>query len=641
MPANGHKAALPKPALAPRSRTRGGGSSSKKLAVYMLVGGASALMLIEARRLWPTVEESSARALEPLAAALAVADAPQFVAAPTASPPPPAAAAAAAASARPPAAQQSSATASWLSESWVPPATAPELDADADADADDGVEDGGDAWSTTPASDAAAAAAAVSAAAVAAPLDDDAEWCTRMRNQHGVVVGADWGTISEEGKGEWTVRGCDAILRGGGGGAPSVVGLARPAGAVARLAGTSPIRRRRRTTSSKLGVSAPLPTGEAAVAACDRLHKRGVVPGTSWGTLTTAEQRRWSALDCDRIDPTIVAERNKEAAYLGEYTSHLGAMLNARPQSRRIARIGGGGGKTVVAVCVCTTSRSIAEPSLSSLALFSVMLPSLVQSLKQEATGAAPAAAAGGGGGLSSWLLGGGVDVNGISAAAGLPSALGEQYEFWLYVLFDAGDSFYDSPARETEVLAWIDANVAAPLRESAGVTLRPALLRFENTMHKPGPAFNFMMRAAYDDGADYLYRINDDTMMVGAWARTAVATLRGFSPPNVGVVGPTCAEGNANIMTHDLVHRTHLQIFETYYPPIFSDWWMDDWITHVYGERRTRKGPFRVRHMIGVQGTRYAVDQSHSAKLASELSAGGARIAKFLDGGGGARQAT
>ena len=59
MPANGHKAALPKPALAPRSRTRGGGSSSKKLAVYMLVGGASALMLIEARRLWPTVEESS------------------------------------------------------------------------------------------------------------------------------------------------------------------------------------------------------------------------------------------------------------------------------------------------------------------------------------------------------------------------------------------------------------------------------------------------------------------------------------------------------------------------------------------------------------------------------------------------------
>ena len=57
MPANGHKAALPKPALAPRSRTRGGGSSSKKLAVYMLVGGASALMLIEARRLWPAVEE--------------------------------------------------------------------------------------------------------------------------------------------------------------------------------------------------------------------------------------------------------------------------------------------------------------------------------------------------------------------------------------------------------------------------------------------------------------------------------------------------------------------------------------------------------------------------------------------------------
>ena len=62
-----------------------------------------------------------------------------------------------------------------------------------------------------------------------------------------------------------------------------------------------------------------------------------------------------------------------------------------------------------------------------------------------------------------------------------------------------------------------------------------------------------------------------------------AVRALGGFSPPNVGVVGPYCAEGNTLILTHDFVHRTHLQIFAPhYYPPVFSDWWMDDWISKV-----------------------------------------------------------
>ena len=60
------------------------------------------------------------------------------------------------------------------------------------------------------------------------------------------------------------------------------------------------------------------------------------------------------------------------------------------------------------------------------------------------------------------------------------------------------------------------------------------------------------------------------------------VRVLGSFSPPNVGVVGPLCAEGNTLIMTHDFVHRTHLEIFEHYYPPVFSDWWMDDWISKV-----------------------------------------------------------
>lgn len=43
-------------------------------------------------------------------------------------------------------------------------------------------------------------------------------------------------------------------------------------------------------------------------------------------------------------------------------------------------------------------------------------------------------------------------------------------------------------------------------------------------------------------------------------------------------------------MITHDFVHKTHLRIFDTYYPPVLSDWWMDDWISHVYPADNARK---------------------------------------------------
>ncbi len=54
-------------------------------------------------------------------------------------------------------------------------------------------------------------------------------------------------------------------------------------------------------------------------------------------------------------------------------------------------------------------------------------------------------------------------------------------------------------------------------------------------------------------------------------------------------------------------------------------------WITHVYGPERTRKGPFRVQHMIGYQGTRYEIDFRHQSSLRGELRAGRRRIDAWL----------
>ena len=51
---------------------------------------------------------------------------------------------------------------------------------------------------------------------------------------------------------------------------------------------------------------------------------------------------------------------------------------------------------------------------------------------------------------------------------------------------------------------------------------------------------------------------------------------------PGLGVSGPVDT-GNVKLMTQTMVSRVHLEIFNTYYPPIFRNWWSDDWLNAVY----------------------------------------------------------
>eukprot|EP01068_Selenidium_serpulae_P015231 Selendium_serpulae@DN6188_c0_g4_i2.p1 len=103
---------------------------------------------------------------------------------------------------------------------------------------------------------------------------------------------------------------------------------------------------------------------------------------------------------------------------------------------------------------------------------------------------------------------------------------------------------------------------------------------------------FNEMMAAMYDDGVDYMMRTNDDSeFATRGWLTDAIELLQAYRPMNIGVVGPNHRGGNEQIITHDLVHRSHLEIFNmTYYPDEFKNWFVDAWISLVYGAERTCK---------------------------------------------------
>jgi hypothetical protein len=103
---------------------------------------------------------------------------------------------------------------------------------------------------------------------------------------------------------------------------------------------------------------------------------------------------------------------------------------------------------------------------------------------------------------------------------------------------------------------------------------------------------FNELCQAAFDYGATYILRVNDDTeFLTAGWVTAATQALASFSPPNVGVVGPDDLPLHQPFLTHDMVHApTHYSIFDSYYPNDFDNYFVDDWIANVYGKERTVK---------------------------------------------------
>ncbi len=117
--------------------------------------------------------------------------------------------------------------------------------------------------------------------------------------------------------------------------------------------------------------------------------------------------------------------------------------------------------------------------------------------------------------------------------------------------------------------------------------------VKFVKCNHKGKPAWaqNDAMMTAHMDNNSYYFMVNDDTIFVTLnWTNIYINHLKSHNPPNVGVVGPKHGGGNTDILTYQFVHRTHFDIFNFFYPRIFTDWWADDWISKVYTEKFTEK---------------------------------------------------
>jgi hypothetical protein len=115
------------------------------------------------------------------------------------------------------------------------------------------------------------------------------------------------------------------------------------------------------------------------------------------------------------------------------------------------------------------------------------------------------------------------------------------------------------------------------------------------------------------------------------------VSTLLKRSPKSlVGVTGPfdVHARSPLLVLTQSMVHRRHLDIFGYYYPPLFRNWFSDDWITQVYQPQYSLRNNDILVNNTNVLGTRYQYDYIIDI-VAAQVNAGKEVLQNWLESGG------
>ena len=207
----------------------------------------------------------------------------------------------------------------------------------------------------------------------------------------------------------------------------------------------------------------------------------------------------------------------------------------------------------------------------------------------------------------------------------------GSAFRYTFYVGCDEGDHIYDSQTNRATF------DELFRLRTSRAPNVALVQLSFRDTSGAPSWAVANIMKQAYDDGAEWLYQLNDDARLTSrGWERALCSTLASnLVAPFVGATGPT-DRGNARIFTHVFTHRTHMDIHGRFFPRAFRNYYSDDWITSVYGSSSTFKlKNVKMAHETKAQKTgtieRYSPDHKAKQRLADEVERGAVKVARWV----------
>ena len=167
-----------------------------------------------------------------------------------------------------------------------------------------------------------------------------------------------------------------------------------------------------------------------------------------------------------------------------------------------------------------------------------------------------------------------------------------ESISYHIFIGIDDNDEFYMDRVDEIEYMGFT-----------------PVVVRDCN--HKPAMVWNLLLEVAYKTGFDYFFQIGDDVeLLTPGWCTEFIEKLKETS--NIGVVGPIddsnyqwrISNNIHLIIENAFVHRSHFDIFGYMFHPMIENYYCDDWLTLVYGNRASIYMNIKCNNLI--RHTRY-----------------------------------
>lgn len=134
-------------------------------------------------------------------------------------------------------------------------------------------------------------------------------------------------------------------------------------------------------------------------------------------------------------------------------------------------------------------------------------------------------------------------------------------------------DPFFDNPQNMENLR-----QVIQEMSEENGVPLRFKTIRYPMNygLIDITAKWNMVIDQAYRDGCDYFYQFSDDTKFLSnGWTGALVNCLE--NQHGFGTAGMTDVH-NCCTITLSFSGRKHIELFGSYWPTIFKNWWSDDW---------------------------------------------------------------
>jgi hypothetical protein len=187
-------------------------------------------------------------------------------------------------------------------------------------------------------------------------------------------------------------------------------------------------------------------------------------------------------------------------------------------------------------------------------------------------------------------------------------------YDYTMYIGYDIGDGFFDDDANRQALQEFV-----ATMNQNLSVNLTLKMYKYPRAFANNVWFWNELAFEAYDDNCDYFFQLGDDMVLQSReWASVLIDSLQKRTAfPNVGAVAPT--GGSVAILVDSFVHRTHMELFGSYFPREFKNWWADDWMTMAYrlGESAHFIGGAQINH--AVVSHRYVPCMEYKAKMEHE----------------------